>query len=138
MVRYKKKHPTKSPHAAVTAAPLSAGDQSLGLVSRSTRSQQRLQNDDTASLSASACTVAIAIADGDISEKSNEDDTDKEEENEEEDNDGDEGEDLDNEGSKEDDRNKTEGEAQANRFESIVDSSLLEDISSFHVVLEIA
>ena len=72
MVRYKKKLPTKSPRAAVTAAPPSAGDQSLGLVSRSTRSQQRLQNDDTASLSASARTVAVAIADGDISEKSNE------------------------------------------------------------------
>jgi hypothetical protein len=57
----------------VTAAPPSAGDQSLGSVSRSTRSQQRLQNDDTASLSASARTVAVAIADGDISEKSNED-----------------------------------------------------------------
>jgi hypothetical protein len=105
MVRYKKNHPTKSPRAAVTAAaPPSVGDQSLGLVSRSIRSQQRLQNDDTASLSASACTVAVAIADGDISEKSNEDDTDKEEENEEEDNDGDEGEDSDNEDSKEDDR----------------------------------
>ena len=74
MVRYKKKLPTKSPRAAVTAAPPSAGDQSLGSVSRSTRSQQRLQNDDTASLSASARTVAVAIADGDISEKSNEDD----------------------------------------------------------------
>ena len=49
----------------VTAAPPSAGDQSLGSVSRSTRSQQRLQNDDTASLSASAHTVAVAIADGD-------------------------------------------------------------------------
>ena len=138
MVRYKKKLPTKSPRAAVTAAPPSAGDQSLGSVSRSTRSQQRLQNDDTASLSASARTVAVAIADGDISEKLNEDDTDKEEENEEEDNDGDEGEDSDNEDSKADDRFKPEGEAQANRFESIVDSSLLEDISSFHVVLEIA
>ena len=57
----------------VTAAPPSAGDQSLGSVSRSTRSQQRLQYDDTASLSASACTVAVAITDGDISEKSNED-----------------------------------------------------------------
>jgi hypothetical protein len=57
----------------VTAAPPSAGDQSLGSVSRSTRSQQRLQYDDTASLSASARTVAVAIADGDISEKSNED-----------------------------------------------------------------
>ena len=82
MVRYKKKLPTKSPRAAVTAAPPSAGDQSLGSVSRSTRSQQRLQNDDTASLSASARTVAVAIADGDISEKSNEDDTDKEEDTE--------------------------------------------------------
>ena len=127
MVRYKKKLPMKSPRAAVTAAPPSAGDQSLGLVSRSTCSQQRLQNDDTASLSASARTVAVAIADGDISEKSNEDDTDKEEDNEEEDKDVGKGEDSDNEGSKEDDRNKTEGEAQANRFESIVDSSLLED-----------
>ena len=57
----------------VTAAPPSAGDQSLGSVSRSTCSQQRLQNDDTASLSASARTVAVAIADGDISEKLNED-----------------------------------------------------------------
>ena len=57
----------------VTAAPPSAGDQSLGSVSRSTRSQQRLQYEDTASLSASARTVAVAIADGDISEKSNED-----------------------------------------------------------------
>ena len=138
MVRYKKKLPTKSPRASVTAAPPSAGDQSLGSVSRSTRSQQRLQNDDTASLSASTRTVAVAIADGDISEKSNEDDTDKEEDNEEEDKDVGKGEDSDNEASKEDDRNKTEGEAQANRFESIVDSSLLEDISSFHVVLEIA
>ena len=127
MVRYKKKLPTKSPRAAVTAAPPSADDRSLGSVSCSTCSQQRLQNDDTASLSASARTVAVAIADGDISEKSNEDDTDKEEDNEEEDKDVGKGEDSDNEGSKEDDRNKTEGEAQANRFESIVDSSLLED-----------
>ena len=119
MVRYKKKHPTKSPRAAVTAAPPSADDRSLGSVSRSTCSQQRLQNDDTASLSASTRTVAVAIADSDISKKSNEDDTDKEEDNEEEDKDVGKGEDLDNEGSKEDDRNKTEGEAQANRFESI-------------------
>jgi hypothetical protein len=72
-VRYKKKLPTKSPRVAVTAAPPSAGDQSLGSVSRSTCSQQRLQNEDTASPSASARTVAIAIADGDLSEKSNED-----------------------------------------------------------------
>ena len=52
----------------IFAASPSAGDQSLGSVSRSTRSQQRLQNDDTASLSASARTVAVAIADGDISD----------------------------------------------------------------------
>ena len=82
MVQYKKKLPTKSPRVAVTAAPSSAGDQSLGSVSRSTHSQQRLQNEDTAFLWASAWTVAIAIADGDLSEKSNEDDNDKEEENE--------------------------------------------------------
>ncbi len=88
MVQYKKKLPTKSPCVAVTAAPPSSCEQSLGSVSRSTCSQQRLQNEDTASLSASARTVAIAIADGDLSEKSNEDDDDKEEEN-----DGDEGED---------------------------------------------
>ncbi len=86
-----------------------------------------MQNDDTASLSASARTVTVAIADGDISKKSDEDYTDKKEENEEEDNDGDEGEDSDNEDSKADDRNKPEGEDQANRFEDIVDSSLLED-----------
>ncbi len=127
MVLYKKKLPTKSPRAADTAAPPSAGDQSLGSVSCSTLSQQRLQNDDTASLSASARTVAIAIADGDLFMKSNEDENDKEEENEEEENDGDEGEDSDNEDSKADDRNKPEGEDQANRFEGLVDSSLLED-----------
>ena len=127
MARFKKKLPTKSPRAAVTDASPSAGDQSLGSVSRSTRSQQRLQNDDTASLSASARTVAVAIADGNISEKSNEDDTDKEDDNDEEDKDVGKGEDSDNEGSKEDDSNETEGSVQANRFESIVDSSLLED-----------
>ncbi len=64
MVQHKKKLPTKSPRVAVTAAPPSAGNQSLGSVSRSTRSQQRLQNEDTASLLASARTVPIAIANG--------------------------------------------------------------------------
>ncbi len=73
MVRYKKKQLTKSPHIAFTAAPPSAGNQSLGSVSRSTRRQQRLQNVDTASLAASARTVSEAIVNGDLSEKSNED-----------------------------------------------------------------
>jgi hypothetical protein len=81
MVRYKKKQPSKSCRIAVTGAPPSAGNQSLGSVSRSTCSQQRLQNADTASLSASARTMSEAIADGDLSEKSNEDYDDKEEEN---------------------------------------------------------
>ena len=112
----------KSSHVAVTAAPPSAGDQSLGSVSCSTRSQQRLQNEDTASLLASARTVAIAVADGDLSEKSNEDDDNKEKEN-----DGDQGEDSDDEDNKADDTNKPEGVDQANWFEGLVDSSLLED-----------
>ena len=81
-----------------------------------------MQNADTASLAASAWTVSEAIADGDLSEKSNEDYDDCEEEN-----DGDEGEDSDYEDNEADDTNKPEGEDQANWFEGLVDSSLLED-----------
>ena len=66
--------------------------------------------------------MSEAIADGDLSEKSNEDSDDCEEES-----DGDQGEDSDaDEDNKADDTNEPEGEDQANRFEGLVDSSLLE------------
>ena len=79
---------------------------------------------DTASLAASAWTVSEAIVDGDLlsDEKYNEDSDDCEEES-----DGDQGEDSDaDEDNKADDTNEPEGEDQANRFEGLVDSSLLE------------
>jgi hypothetical protein len=66
--------------------------------------------------------VSEAIAGGDLSEKSNEDYDDKEEVN-----DGDQGEDSNDEDDEADDTNKLEGEDQVNRFEGLVDSSLLED-----------
>ena len=128
MVSYKKKQPTKSPRIAVTAAPSSAGNQSFGSVSRSTRRQQRLQNLDTASLAASAWTVSEAIVNGDLSEKSNED-----YDNSEEEKDGDQGEDSNDEDNEADGTNETEGEDQANRFEGLVDSSLLEDDVPSHL-----
>ena len=50
------------------------GSQSVGSVTCSTCSQQRLQNPDTVSLAASAWSVSKAIVDGDLSEESDNDD----------------------------------------------------------------